>query len=218
MASTTAGANPDGAGASVFAPVLDVARAIGGASDRWAVHGGWALDLAAGTRSRHHEDVDVTVDATDASSVLDALARHGAEVAWVIAEGARLAQAPRRPAEPRPAGAHQARVRLGGVRVDVVLEPWAPGAWRYRRDPRIGLPLERAVRHLAVEGVALPVLAPEAVLLVKAGRDGWATPRSKDDADLALALPSLDAQTRAWLRDALPAGHPWRARLAPATL
>jgi GrpB-like predicted nucleotidyltransferase (UPF0157 family) len=199
-----------------FAPVVEAARAIGGVSARWAIHGGWALDLAAGAPSRHHEDVDVTVDTSDASLVFDALARHGARFAGVIA-GDRAARAPGRSGEPRSNGGQQARVHLGRVRVDVVLEPWAPDAWRYRRDPRISLRLDRAVRRLTVEGVALPVLAPEAVLLVKATRDGRGRPQPKDDADLGRALPLLDADARAWLRAALPAGHPWRARLLDAT-
>jgi len=199
-----------------FAPVLEVARAIGGARARWAIHGGWALDLAAGAPSRRHEDVDVTVDASDASLVLDALARRGSRFAWVIT-GERTVRAARRPRGPPPEGAQQARINLGHVRIDVVLEPWTPDAWRYRRDPRITLPLDRAVRRLTVEGVAVPFLAPEAVLLIKATRDGRGQPEPKDDADLALALPSLDAEARAWLSAALPTGHAWRKRLSLET-
>jgi hypothetical protein len=103
------------------------------------------------------------------------------------------------------------------VWIDVVLEPWTPAAWRYRRDPRVTLPLDRALRSVAVAGVAVPVLAPAAVLLFKATAGGRSTPRPKDDADLTRALPSLDADARAWLRAALPAGHPWRGQLAGTT-
>lgn len=158
-----------------FAPVAAVARAIGDAPARWAVHGGWALDLLAGAPSRHHDDVDVAMDAADAAVVLDALARLGARIAWVV-EGSPARLAARRPGEPRPKGSHQAHVRLGGWWVDVVLEPWTPAAWRYRRDPRVTLPLDRAVRRVAVGDLTVPVLAPAAVLLVKALRDGGATP------------------------------------------
>jgi GrpB-like predicted nucleotidyltransferase (UPF0157 family) len=199
-----------------FGPVVELARGLADAPARWAVHGGWALDLAAGAPSRHHEDVDVAVDAAGAAALLDALADRGARVAWVIA-GEPAAYLPRRAGEAHPGGGHQAHARWGHRWIDVVLEPWAPDAWRYRRDPRVTLPLDRALRRVAVAGVTVPVLAPEVVLLFKATAGGRSTPRPKDDADLARALPSLDAAARAWLRAGLPAGHPWRGRLADAT-
>ncbi len=196
-----------------FGPVVDLARGLADAPARWAVHGGWALDLAAGAPSRHHEDVDVAVAAADAVALLDALAERDARVAWVIA-GEPATYAPRRPGEAHPSGGHQAHARWGGTWIDVVAEPWAPGAWRYRRDPRVTLPLDRAIRRVAVGGVGVPILAPEAVLLFKASGGDRSAPRPKDDADLARALSSLDADARAWLGAALPAGHPWRGRLA----
>jgi hypothetical protein len=199
-----------------FGPVVDLARGLADAPARWAVHGGWALDVVAGAPSRHHEDVDVAVAAADAAALLDALADRGARVAWVIA-GEPATYVPRRPGEAHPGGGHQAHARWGGMWIDVVAEPWAADAWRYRRDPRITLPLDRAIRRLAAGGVAVPIVAPEAVLLFKATGGGRSAPRPKDDADLARALASLDADARAWLGAALPAGHPWRGRLADTT-
>ncbi|MBW6457462.1 MAG: GrpB family protein [Trueperaceae bacterium] len=199
-----------------FGPVVELARALADVPARWAVHGGWALDLATGAPSRHHEDVDVAVDAADASALLDTVTHRGAPVAWVIASDP-AAYAPRRPGEAHPAGGHQAHARWGKTWVDVVLEPWSDAAWRYRHDPRVTLPLDRAIRRVAVEGVTVPVLAPEAVLLFKATTGGRSTPRPKDEADLALVLPALDADARAWLRSSLPDGHPWRGRLADTT-
>ncbi|MFU8888765.1 MAG: hypothetical protein ACNA8N_09220 [Trueperaceae bacterium] len=70
---------------------------------------------------------------------------------------------------------------------------------------------------MAVGAVAVPILAPEAVLLFKATAGGRSAPRPKDDADLARALALLGADARAWLGAALPAGHPWRGRLADTT-
>jgi len=196
-----------------FGPVVELARALADVPMRWAVHGGWALDLATGGPSRHHDDADVAVDVVDGPALLDALTQRGARVAWVIA-GEPAAYVPRAVGEAHPAGGHQAHARWGETWVDVVLEPWSDAAWRYRRDPRVTLPLERAIRRVAVEGVTVPVLAPEAVLLFKATTGGRRAPRPKDEADLARVLPALDADARAWLRSSLPDGHPWRERLA----
>ncbi len=196
-----------------FRPVVDLAHALADAAARWAIAGGWALDLLAGTPARHHDDVDVAVDAAAAPAVLDALAGHGARAAWVIA-GTPARYVPRKTGETHPGGGHQAHARRGDTWFDVVIEPWTDTQWRYRRDPRITLPLDRAIRHTNVDGVDVPIMAPEAVLLFKATTGGRRVPRPKDDADLPRALPWLDADARAWLQAALPAGHPWRERLA----
>lgn len=196
-----------------FRPVVDIAHALADAPERWTFAGGWALDLVAGTPARHHDDIDIAVDAAAAPAVLDALANDGVRAAWVIS-GMPARYLPRNPGEAHPGGGHQAHARRGDTCVDVVIEPWTETHWCYRRDPSITLPLDRAVRHVTVGGVDVPVMAPEAVLLFKATTGGRALPRAKDDADLPRALPWLDADARDWLHTALPAGHPWRERLA----
>jgi len=78
--------------------------------------------------------------------------------------------------------------------------------WLFRRDHRVRRPLA----ELAIVGAGgIPALAPEVQLLFKA-KD----PRSRDDADLAAALPHMSGERRAWLRWALGIvhpGHPWLA-------
>jgi GrpB-like predicted nucleotidyltransferase (UPF0157 family) len=204
-----------------FSPIVNLARALADAPARWAIAGGWALDLiaggwaldlVAGAPTRHHDDVDLAVDAAAAPDLLDTLADQGAQVAWVT--GGRYVA--RRSGEAPPGGAHQAHARWGEVWVDVVLEPWADATWRYRRDPTVTLPLERAVRRVPLGGAVVPVMAPEAVLLFKATTRDRRAPRPKDEADLLHVLPALDEEARAWLRAALPADHPWRERVAQA--
>ncbi len=197
-----------------FRPVVDLVHALAEAPERWAIAGGWALDLVTGTPARHHDDIDIAVDADAAPAVLDALAQNGARAAWVIAcTPARYV--PRNPGEAHPGGGHQAHAHRGDTWVDVVIEPWTDTEWRYRREPGITLPLERAIRRVTTDGVDVPVMAPEVVLLFKATTGGRTVPRPKDDADLPRALPRLDAAARAWLSAALPEGHPWRERLEP---
>jgi GrpB-like predicted nucleotidyltransferase (UPF0157 family) len=197
-----------------FGPIVQLAASLADVPARWAVHGGWALDLLAGAPSRHHDDVDVAVDAADGPTLLDALTGRGARVAWGVA-GEPAAYVARRPGEAHPGGGHRAHARWRETWIDVALEPWTAAAWRYRRDPGVTLPLDRAIRRVVLEGVAVPVLAPEAVLLFKATTGDRSRPRPKDDVDLAQALPSLDRDARAWLHTALPAEHPWRDRLTP---
>lgn len=195
-----------------FRPVVDLARALADTPARWAIAGGWALDVVAGAPARHHDDVDVAVDAAAAPALLDTLARRGARIAWVIA-GTPVRYLPRSRGEAHPGGGHQAHARWGETWIDIVLEPWTDTEWHYRRAPTVSLPLGRAVRHVTVDGVDVPVMTPETVLLFKATTGGRSAPRPKDDADLPRALLALDAEARAWLHAALPADHPWRARL-----
>lgn len=93
--------------------------------------------------------------------------------------------------------------------LDLMLDDLSDGRWRYRRDPAVTLPLERA-RWVSTLGV--PYLAPQAALLFKSatrGRD----PRPKDEADFRRTLPTLGGEERGWLTSRLAAGHPWRAAL-----
>ena len=67
--------------------------------------------------------------------------------------------------------------------------------FRFRRDPSITSPLERAFIQ-APSG--LPILAPEIALLYKSSSldpDNWA--------DFRVALPTLSPSRRTWLRAAL---------------
>ena len=78
--------------------------------------------------------------------------------------------------------------------------------FRFRRDPAITSPLERA--FIRAPG-GIPILAPEIVLLYKSGNldaDNWS--------DFRAILPALDAGRRAWLRAALARQSPAHAWLA----
>jgi GrpB-like predicted nucleotidyltransferase (UPF0157 family) len=202
-----------------FGPLLHVAAWLAGAPRRWAFAGGWALDACAGAPTRDHDDVDVAVDQRAASEVLDRLQASGVEAAWVVAGPAGVAAYRRRAlGEAPPEGVQQAHARRGGRWVDVVLEPWSAATWRYRRAPEIELPLARAVRRVDAAGVAVPILAPAAVLLFKATTGGRARPRPKDDVDLQRMRSLLTTADVAWLRYALDAtvpGHPWCAPGGP---
>lgn len=76
--------------------------------------------------------------------------------------------------------------------------------WLFKKDPRIRRPLED-VGDETPSGV--PVLAPEIVLLHKAGLD-----REQDRGDLAAIRDALGVPARRWLREGIETcwpGHPW---------
>lgn len=83
---------------------------------------------------------------------------------------------------------------------EIVAEAHAGDMWRYRRDERVGLPLDRAFRRTA-DG--WQVIAPEVQLLYQCK-----APRDKDAEDLGRFLPELNPAAREWLRAAALMAHP----------
>jgi hypothetical protein len=85
----------------------------------------------------------------------------------------------------------------------------ADGPWTYRRDWRIGRPVEEL--DGGARGGRPRVLAPEVHLLYKRP-----SPRPKDEADFRTVLEALGPDRRAWLARSLaltsPA-HPWLPHL-----
>ena len=171
-----------------------------GLEEPWLIAGGWAIDLAVGRRTRHHRDIEAAMSASGFEALRRALPDHE-----LLVVGGGLA----RPAtEEALRGHHQTWVRdprSGAWRLDVFREPWEGDTWVFRRDPRIRLPLARAVAH-SEEGI--PYLHPEIVLLFKAG-----APTQKDEADLTVTLPLLRPAQRRWLEEALALVHPGHAWL-----
>lgn len=223
MSSVPKGTRPARRARSGFAPLHPVAALLLGQPARWAFAGGWALDLHLGAVGRPHDDVDVAVVDAEATVLLDALQRAGADVTWAVPASPGAPEArPRRLGEAHPGPGHQAHARWAGVLLDVVLEPWTRATWRYRRDPAVTLPLERAVvrRPLPGTSVEVPVLAAAPVLLFKATTGGRPGPRPKDTDDLARVVAALSPADRGWLRAALAAtapDHPWIAAGGPLT-
>lgn len=174
----------------------------------WAVAGGWALDLALGRVTRAHADVDVAVFRDEQDALRTALpgwdfaaVRDGQLRPWD--RGARLELPVHEVHARSPDGASASALEF-------LLNERDGADWVYRRDPSIRMPLARALR-LRPGGVR--VLAPEVVLLYKSK-----APRPTDEADFLAARPLLDAEARAWLRDALLRArpdHPWAVALAP---
>jgi len=170
----------------------------------WAVAGGWAIDLTLGEVTRDHADVDLAVLREDQMRLREHLtvrtweyADDGALIPW---EADRWLSLP----------VHELYATdRDGRKIELLLNERDGDDWVFRRDPRVRLPLSRAITN---SPSGLPVLAPEVVLLYKSKE-----PRAHDEADFVAALPRLDARAREWLSSALTScspGHHWQSVLS----
>ena len=173
----------------------------------WWVAGGWALDLHVGMQTRPHGDLDIGILRRDAVQVLAQL------TSWEFFEAkngvlTRLhaGQAPR-------ADVNSLWCRLAGNAqwtLELLLDDSAEDRWVFRRERRIQRPLTTVIRR-SLDGI--PYLAPEIQLLYKSRPI-----RARDHDDFAVVAPRLDADARAWLRDALTLmdpHHRWLAAITP---
>lgn len=162
----------------------------------WAFAGGWALDLWAGITSRTHSDIEIACLRVDLPALASALP--GFDIA--VAQNKQLS--PWR-ADATPQLPFSLWLRRHGHTLwdfEIVAEAHSRDTWRYRRDERVALPLERLFVQTA-DGWR--VIAPEVQLLYKCKE-----PRDKDLADLMRFLPLLDPAARQWLRAAVATAHP----------
>jgi hypothetical protein len=172
----------------------------------WCVAAGWAIDLFLGGVPREHEDLEIAVPAVRAGEVFAALAPLEP---YVARSGRALPLADA--AEFLEAGVHQTWMlerERPCWRLDVFREPSAGETWVCRRDESIRLGYDELIERTA-DGI--PYLRPDVALLFKAKHA-----RPKDDGDFAAALPRLDGERRAWLRETLELVHPghrWLAEL-----
>lgn len=202
-----AGADVDGAELGPWAPlsVDEVAQLFIGASFRWYLAGGHALELAVGGSWRDHHDVDVGVRRDELAIVRDHLdgwdlhiAAAGALRPW---QGGPLTAARhennvwvrRRPGEPWC--------------LDLLVGGGDDDHWWSRRDRAIAVPWPDALGDAG----GVPYLAPHLQLLMKS-KDV----RPKDTIDASVVIPTLTTGQAAFLSRLLPPEHAWQRLLAAA--
>ena len=172
----------------------------------WWIAGGWAIDLWLGRTTRDHADLDI------------ATLRRSQRSFWERLDGwdLHLGTAPDvvEPWSARgdvPPPLHAVWCRQSPTSewaFEVLLNDSDERRWLFRRDHAVALPLSDIAR---TSDDGIPYLVPEIVLLYKAKNV-----REHDTSDFDVALPSLDARQRVWLRDSIAAvhpGHPWLERL-----
>lgn len=180
--------------------VGSVVEAFAGASFRWWVSGGHALDLHLQRSWRAHEDTDLGVVRRELADVYDFLSD------WDVHIAAAGRLTPWR-GEALAPDRHQNNLwcRVTATApwaLDVTIGDGTDEDWVYRRDPSVHAPWDVAVLRTA-DGI--PYLAPELQLLYKSRGA-----RAKDDVDAAEVIPCLDAARRTYLAGVLAPGHPWQ--------
>ena len=199
---------------------------LGDAELRWAVCGGYALELYLGHPIRDHGDLDLSVPEENREQVLRVMLEKGWQVYEFRGQGR---MRPLRADTPSEKGRNLMCVRDGCELVTFwpceepgfVLHEWHPVGIRelnymeflfHERsekallvDASVGRELDRAI--LRRDGI--PFLAPELVLLYKAE----SPMREVNARDFEAVFPALEEEGREWLlralRERYPAGHPW---------
>ena len=162
---------------------------LAGTDVPWAVAGGWAIDLHLGRQTRAHEDIEVAIPRADFVPGVPAGAGRVRSLRRPTAWSARWA-AMSRPGRTR-SGCSIGRSPAGAWTRSC--EPGDRATWVSHRDERSGLPLAEG-SGAPPDGI--PYLAPATVLLAKAKHV-----RDKDEADLALTLPTLPEPSVGWPAD-----------------
>ncbi len=177
-----------------------IAPLMRGFAAPWAVAGGWAIDLSLDRVTRPHGDVELAVFRADQHLLHDHFRGWTFEK---IVDGRRL---PWQRGEEVSLPVHEIHARSPDDprrSIELLLNERAADHWVFRRDPRVTLPLERAI---LTSPRGLPILSPAIVLLYKS-KD----PRAKDEADFRVARPALDREMTNWLRLAIATSQPDRA-------
>ena len=181
---------------------------LAGASRRWWIAGGWALDLYLDRQTRPHADLDVGCfreDLASVRSVMDGWQFYGAR------EGVLERLGPH--AEPAP-GTNSVWCHPEGANdwwLEWLLDRREGSEWVFRRCDRVRRPLN-ALTFSSPDGT--PYLRPEIQLLYKAK-----APRDKDEADLAALLEVMRPDQKRWLARSLATWqgeHAWLPRLRRA--
>lgn len=168
----------------------------------WWIVGGWALEMFTGVR-RDHEDLDVSIAATDAEELRQFLSARG-WTTWNMDSGW-LRPFDHRFGEIRPTSNIWVRADAQSPWVlDVPLTPFRNGQWINKKAPQQSMALEEAT-WVGPDG--LRYLNPEIVLFMKAAQT-----RPKDVLDAERTLSLLDSRQRGWLRESVAQAdsrHPW---------
>jgi len=202
-------------------PVARVAGLMSTYPGAWALCGGWAVDAWLGRLTREHVDTDIVIFLDDHRAFFEHMA------GWqMVAHDTTVDGGTGDPWNGRPLSlpAHiHARFPVAGEQLpdrvdnaagqgfglDVQFNERSGDDWLLSREPRVAMPLQRAVGQ---SGWGLPTLVPEVLLFYKAsGRHV----RRRDELDFLALLPHLTDEQRDWLRNAISlVGHPWLTQLS----
>jgi hypothetical protein len=186
--------------------LLEVSEAIGHLRAPFFFSGGWAIDLYLRRFTREHHDIDVLVMRRDHLELHKALKGFSLKKIIPHPDGmppnrGTIGEWPR--GERLELPVHQINAyRAGSAEpaFQVMLAESNDDEWIFRRNPKVRIAIGRMGFHPLW---GLPYLAPEIVLLFKAKHL-----EARDRIDFDHAIPTLSAEARRWLRDAIEKTHP----------
>ncbi len=176
-------------------------------SHPWCVCGGWAIDLFINRLSRPHKDVDFAIWRRDQLALCAYLTGRG----WTLKKAINGQRLPWTEGEFIELPVHTIHCRNPNAQpdfIEILFNEMNGHYFLFRRNQSIKQPLADAMVQLES---GIRILAPEIVLLYKAKNFS-----DKERSDFEIALPFLDFERRAWLREALLTihpGHEWLSQL-----
>lgn len=162
----------------------------------WLIGGGWSIDLALGTVTRPHEDVDICVFREHVQGVLDYFCDWDI---FVAIPGEHRLEPCRTVQDTLPPrfGLH---LRQGKQFIEILLTDRIDDEVIFRRDPSIRMPLHDFIK---TDNRGRQFVAPEWQLLFKS-KEG----REKDEQDFESYIGHCGQQQREWLLTALKTNNP----------
>lgn len=191
-----------------FAEVKRAVRIMQDFPRLWCVCGGWAIDLFVQRITRQHKDVDFAIRRRDQLALRAYLSTRG----WTLDKAFDGELVPWAEGEHIDLPVHTIWCRNPNSQpdfIEILFNEADEQKFFFRRDRSITRPLTAAIIQLES---GIRILAPEIVLLYKA-KHLW---HEGNRSDFETALPCLDSERRAWLREALlevHPGHDWLSRL-----
>lgn len=173
----------------------------------WCVCGGWAIDLFINRISRQHKDVDFAIRRRDQLALRAYLTARG----WTLEKAINGQRLPWTEGEFIELPVHTIHCRNPNAQpdfIEILFNETNDNHFLFRRNQSIKRLLAVAIVQLES---GIRILAPEIVLLYKAKNFS-----DKERSDFEIALPFLDFERRAWLREALLTihpGHEWLSQL-----
>ncbi len=172
---------------------------------QWAVCGGWAIDLYLDQQMRDHKDLDVTIKRSDQLHMQSFLLSRG----WTLQKVDSGELHDWEQGEYLNLPIHNvwcSHPNFPPNYLEILFSEAHNNIYKFRRNPQIQLPLDRAFIPSASN---IPILAPEIVLLFKA-KTSDTNPSYQHDFEVI--LPLLTTIQREWLRQAIQdtyGNHHW---------
>jgi hypothetical protein len=185
---------------NAFGIVIKTAEIMADFNKPWFIAGGWAIDLHLDQVTRPHDDVEIAIFRRDQLDIQSYLS------GWVLEKvvpGPTPDRQEWKTGEEITPPIHEIHAFRGNdstEELEILLNESAGKSWVYRRNSEIVYPLSK-IGRLSSEGI--PYLCPEVALLFKAKKPG-----PKDEADFYRTYPTLNRESRMWLRDSIRTCHP----------